>query len=179
MRLMCMGINRDALSNGVNIAFQNLPTNTKKLSLEEYLMQRGYVPLQDDTSLQDEKYNRYKVRRIESIFLPFINNFREDFVFSSDILGWIKNPTEEQLNTKVPDNFPNTFNRTFKEYFAQYEEIDGDHYYSMHCYFEGYDNGKYHNRPTDPNYIEFWLFYDYFGSEKVVLNYEKPVKNII
>ena len=23
--------------------------------------------------------------------------------------------------------------------------------------------GKYNNRPTEPNYIEFWLFYDYFG----------------
>lgn len=168
---MNMGIKRDALSNGVNIAFQNLPNNTKKLSLEEYLMQRGYVPLQDDVSLIDEMYNRYKVRRIESTFLPFVNNFRGDFILSGVCLGWIKNPTEEQLNTLVPDSFPHAFGRLFKDYFAEHKEIDGDNYYSMYCYYQG-DGTKYTSRDTYTNQDEFWLFYDYFGTDKVKLNYE-------
>ena len=60
-----LGIKRDALSNGVNLAFRSLPSNKNGLSLEEYLMQRGYVPLQDDKSLMDEEFNRYKVRSID------------------------------------------------------------------------------------------------------------------
>ena len=171
MELMNMGIKRDALSNGVNIAFQNLPDNTKKLSLEEYLIQRGYVPLQDDKSLSDEVYNRYRVRRIESTFLPFVNNFREDFLFSGVCLGWIKNPSEEQLNTLVPTTFPYTFGRTFKDYFAEYKEFDGDKYYSMYCYYQG-DGNSYTSRDTYTNQDEFWLFFDYFGEDKVKLNYE-------
>ena len=171
IELMNMGIKRDALSNWINSTFKSLPNNPKGLSLEEYLMQRGYVPIQDEESLRDEVYNRYRVRRIESSFLPFVNSFRMDFIFSGVCLGWIKNPTEEQLNTIVPNTFPYTFNRTFRNYFAEHREINGDHYYSMYCYYQG-DGDNYTSRDTYTNQDEFWLFYDFFGVEHVILNYE-------
>lgn len=189
-RLMKMGIKRDALSNGVNIAFQSLPNNPKKLSLEEYLMQRGYVPLQDDKSLLDETYNQYKVRRIESAFVPFVDSFREDFTFSADVLGWIKNPTAEQLSALVPESWPHALGRTFFEYFGQCKSIGSDVYYSMHTFWEGYGKRseatdsdevrefynaeRYGARPTDPDETEFWLFYDRFEKNNVVLDTEMP-----
>ena len=198
MELMNMGIKRDALSSGVNVAFQSLPSNPKKLSLEEYLMQRGYVPLQDDVSLYDEEFNRYKVRRIESSFLPFVDNFRVDFQFSAAVLGWIKNPPADKLDALVPDTWPNALGRTFREYCGQCEAIGDDVYYSMHTFWEGAKNNPYSPknesaaekeaelfysierfgaRPTDPSEVEFWLFYDYFGKSAVVLDYEKPKAN--
>ena len=169
--LMNMGIKRDALSNGVNVAFQNLPNNPKKLPLEEYLIQRGYVPLQDEDSVRDEVFNRYRVRRIESSFLPFVNNFRIDFIFSAVCLGWIKNPTEEKLNALVPNVFPYVLDRTFRDYFAENITIGTDTYYSMYCYYQGVGE-KYTSRDTLSNQDEFWLFYDYFGANNIVLNYE-------
>jgi len=181
-----LGIKRDALSNGVNKFFKELPSNINKLSLEEYLMQRGYTPLQDDISLQDEVFNRYKVRRIETQFLPFVEMFKEDFVFEDTCLGWIKNINDIELDNLVPDSFihndkvyyfKNTFGRTFRNYFAEIKTIDEDKYYSMYNFdIENYD-GTYTSRMLPSDQDEFWSFYYYFGYQNVVLDYELRDKN--
>ena len=119
----------------------------------------------------------YVGERIESKFLLFIAGYRDSFIFSADVLGWIKNPPSEKLDALVPDSWPNALGRTFREYCGQCETIGDDVYYSMHCFYEGYDNGKYNSRPTDPSEVEFWLFYDHFGKNSVVLDYEKPKAN--
>lgn len=171
---VCMGVDRDAMNNGVNVAFTALPKNTIKQRLAAYLLDRGYVPLQDDESLADTVFNRYKTRRIERDFMSFVSMFREDFVFSSKCIGYIKNPTEEQLDTLVPETFQYTYGRTFREYFAGDPiEVGADKYYRMYCFYnDPNENGTYQNRDTDTNQDEFWAFYDYFGEASVVLQYE-------
>lgn len=77
MELMNMGIKRDALSNDSIIAFQNLPNNIKIITEEYFDSKEAMYRYKMINLLSDEIYNRYRVRRIEVSFLPFVN-FRSD-----------------------------------------------------------------------------------------------------
>jgi hypothetical protein len=174
-----LGIKRDALKESedvigsLNYVFtRQIEANPDAEKLQVYALSAGfYQPNEPADKMFDGEYKYYIAERIESKFLPFIAGYRDCFKFSATVLGWIKNPTNEQLDTLVPTDWPHTLGRTFREYFGQKEEINGGCYYSMHTFWEGENINA---RPYDADDTEFWLFYDHFGKAMVVLDSEKP-----
>ena len=192
-----LGINRAKLKESedvigsLNYVFtRQIDANPDAEKLQVYLLSANAYQPPEPTCLFGDEYKYYLAERIEQKFLPFIAGYRDCFKFSADVLGWIKNPTAEQLGELVPENWPYAMGRTFFEYFGQCKAIGSDVYYSMHTFWEGrgklnvatdsdevrefYNTERYGARPTDPDETEFWLFYDYFGKNSVVLDTEMP-----
>jgi hypothetical protein len=173
-----LGIKRDALKESediigsLNYVFtRQIEANPDAEKLQVYALSAGFYQPAEPLTLFDGVYKYYIAEKIESKFLPFIAGYRDCFKFSATVLGWIKNPTTEQLNALVPTDWPHALGRTFREYFGQCETVGNDVYYSMHTFWEG---ENLTSRPCDTDDTEFWLFYDYFGKAMVVLDSEKP-----
>lgn len=200
-----LGILRDSLKESedvigsLNYVFTRLiDANPDAEKLQTYILSANFYQPVEPPSLFGTPYKMYVGERIESKFLLFIAGYRDSFIFSADVIGWIKNPPADKCDALVPDTWPNALGRTFREYFGQCEVVGNDVYYSMHTFWEGVKNNPYSPknesaaekeaelfysierfgaRPTDPSETEFWLFYDYFGKNSVVLDYEKPKAN--
>lgn len=200
-----LGVLRDSLKESedtigsLNYVFTRLiDANPDAEKLQTYILSANFYQPAEPPSLFGTPYKMYVGERIESKFLLFIAGYRDSFIFSADVLGWVRNPPADKLDALVPDTWPHALGRTFREYCGQCDAVGDDVYYSMHTFWEGakkdpyapkndsaaekevelfYSIERFGARPTDPSEIEFWLFYDYFGKNSVVLDYEKPKAN--
>lgn len=137
-----------------------------------YLLEKGYCPVVDSESIEDEDNIHYLLREIDDTLFGVIEKYRGYFGFSTECIAWLKNPTHEELEEIVPESFPDTQGRNFSEYMAVKKVVNGHDYYSCHCINQKSDEFGYYSRYQNPTEEDFWPFYDKFGQERIILNHK-------
>lgn len=167
------GIDKEMLRNIINPAFHQMTGQT----LTMYMLDEGYPPVIDADTRRDETKIFYDVRKVEAQFMEFVASYRSAFVFKSQCLGWIKNVTYEEKQALIPDNFRGANGRTFEEALitsplGELHQYEGNDVYPMFFYEIRNEDGTYTSTMNQNNDVDFWAFYDFFGKERVILDYK-------
>lgn len=106
--------------NGANDAF--LAQTGMRLS--QYLLDFGYAPQQSKDLLQDRENVYYNITQVDRKFLSFVEAYKHAFGFEGENLGYVVDPTDEQLDSLVPESVQYSQGKTWREYLPSPVEVE-------------------------------------------------------
>ena len=167
-----LGANKQFIENIIN------PELIEKngMTFQILMLNSGHAPINNRNTYSDVEQLYYDIPLLYSWLYDLMCKYKEAFTFTSKCLAYVKMPTYEEKQMLIPDYFPRAKGRTFEQALIididKPKQFEGNDVYP--CFFYDYQNedGTYTSTAIENNQDDFWAFYKFFGTDRIILDYK-------
>lgn len=167
-----LGVNRQYVDKIINPELIEKHGNTFQL----LMINSGHAPINNRNTLNDIEQLYYDIPLIYSWLYDLMCKYKEAFTFRSKCLAYVQMPTFEEKQMLIPEYFPRAKGRTFEQALIldidKPKQYEGNDVYPCFFYDDQNEDGTYTSTATENNQDDFWAFYKFFGSDRIILDYK-------